>query len=620
MTCSPVRSRIGACLLAAVALMTGRSALALDVESVTWGFDGRFVPMTFNPVTITVSNNSRDPYEGDVALIQGSSAMSGDQLLIETGVYIEPFGVRDFQFFPFVADQWIEFSIGWGNNLDQRMRLDPARTVRFGPPATVLLRDAALSRQQRVRLPTFDEQNFPISVSGTDGLKAVVLDHVPRWDSLRQQALRDWVQAGGTVHLMQDDTGAFPRFAPPLEVFNEPTDAFDVGAGHVFRHPRSVASIDDDFVAQTLGIDPTQWNPDPSAMVAAPYQVDYQWSTPRAVAPMLRSLTRPNHNWPLIYLLSFVYLGVVFPGCWLIGRRRADFRITYPILLGAVVLFSLAFKTVGQRGYGEETAWNVVGTARPLGEGRWLTECWSNVFVTSGGEASFTHEADGLLYSTGGENESTRGRCTNRPNASCTLDIPPFSSVTMVHSGVMKGPALSAEVTSVDLESTPPRFEITMQGTIPSGTTARIIYDDDVYAPSINGQKYTAASATPLSTFLQPNGYGYAYNYNGYNADPSGTTIYDSAEMPLIAKVLKIGSDQTRENFHHPKDRVLLLLFAPAPEEFLQVANGPPKRQGRILYEFDLPLEPTPVKATEAPAAGGEAAADAAPATDSPAQ
>ena len=59
----------------------------------------------------------------------------------------------------------------------------------------------------------------------------------------------------------------------------------------------------------------------------------------------------------------------------------------------------MAFKTVGQRGYGEQTAWNAVGTAKRIAPGRFLAESWSNAFVTTGGMYTFKHKGEGQIYS-----------------------------------------------------------------------------------------------------------------------------------------------------------------------------------------------------------------------------
>jgi hypothetical protein len=567
------------------AVLFAAPARALDVASPEWGFGGTVVPMAFNPVTIEVMNNDREPFQGDVALFQGRSAIAGDIPLIERDLYIEPGGSRRLQFFPYISQQWNEFQLGWGPNFETKVNLlDETASLRFGPPTTVLLRDSGFLSRTNIGLPSFREDAFPISVSGTDGLKAVVLDHVPRWDNLRMQAFRDWIAAGGEVHLFFNDQGEHPKFPPPLEALNEPVETIALLGGRIHRHNLPITGIDKPFLNDVLGV----------ASVAQEraeqdnrrgFDYDYQWSTGTTIAPLLRSLTRPDHNWALIYALSFAYLAVVFPGCWLLGRRRADFRITYPVLIGAVVLFSLAFKSVGQRGYGEETAWNSVAVVRPLGEGRWLTQGWSNAFVTSGGEYTFEHKGDGLLYATSGTDDVRHGEATNRPNAHCMVDIPPFSSQTIVHSGVFKGPTFNVRITSADLSANPPQFHLAVEGALPTPLQARALSGKNMLTVVQVGEELQTQGAIPLNQSLQGIG---PYGYSMYDNETSPEAAYSSAEPTLLAESLRIGSDQQRDNFELPADQLRLFIYAPAPPEFLDVAGGPPKRNGWVLYAIDL--------------------------------
>lgn len=570
-------------LIVLVVLMAAgtRSAFALDVTEVEWGFDGKLVPMTFNPITVNVINDGRETFEGSVVLRMGDVSLGGELPIVESGLYLTPGEDRRVRFYPFISELPSSASLEWGQG--QRVSImNDMQAVRYGRPAVVQIINSSFSRVVQAKIPTFDEEIFPSSVTGLGGLKVVVLDHVPRWDAPRFQALRDWVEAGGTLHLFQGDTGEFPTFQAPLEVFNEPSDKIDVGSGRVYRHAARMSAIDEAFARTELGYENQQ---DPNEPNRRDYNYDYQWSLTSNLPPMLRSLTRPHHNWALIYLLSFAYLAVVFPGCWLLGRRRADFRITYPILIGAVVLFSLAFKTVGQRGYGEETAWNAVGIARPLGGGRWLTENWSNAFVTSGGEYTYKHAADGVLYSTGNTNDARGGRIENQPNGSFTADIPPFSSLTMLNAGVVTGPDWKVKLASVDRSGDPPQFKFTTEGQLPGGAM-RAIYKSSVYSIGGGGGTWSTSNASPLNQHLQVQRYGYGMYYD----TPSGQNVYDDAEVPMIARSLGVRNDQQRAEASLPADRVRFMIWGEAAPEFLNVTGGPTKRQGRMLYVFELPI------------------------------
>ncbi len=572
----------------AAVLLAARPAEALDVERWDWGFDGHVVPMVFNLLTVEVANNSPTAFEGKIALQEGNGIVRSDLPLVEEGLYIEPYGKRRLQFFPFINESWTEFTLIWGDKPEERLAVaGAANPLRNGPRATVLIRDAATSLQVRSKLPTFDEGDFPISVAGMDGLKGVVLDHVPRWDGLRMQAFREWIGAGGQVHLLKGVNGEYPKFPAPLEGLNDPSDAVSIGNGRVFHHAISVGEISDQFVGQTLGIKRQQED-----LSNRGYSNDYQYQPSNSIAPLLRDLTRPDHNWGLIYFLSFIYLLVVFPGCWLLGRRRADFRISYPALLAAVFLFSLAFKTVGQRGYGEETAWNAVGTAKRVAPGRFLTETWSNAFVTSGKMYEFKHKGDGLIYSSGGSNDTRRGECVNRPASKIVTEIPPFSSQTILHTSVVTAPDFNVELTRADLAGPVIELELALTGQVPQIFSLHGVYGSQLVNLTRDGNVVRSSGTLPLLNFVQNSNYGYS-PYRNYNSPRDPATIYLSAEQPLIARSLRLMDDtrSNNDNLQAPAGVVRVYLYAETPAEFLEIDGGPAKRQGRTLYVFDFPVD-----------------------------
>jgi len=567
-------------LLAGGFAWTGR-AEALDVDRVEWGFDGQVVPMVFNLLTVEVANNSTTPFEGNVSLQEGNGVTRIDLPLVERQLYIEPYGRRRLQFFPFITEQHAEFTLVWGDNADERYPVSNSSSspIRTGERAVVLLRDASTSRQLRSKLPTFDEADFPISAAGLDALRAVVIDHVPRWDPLRFQALRDWIGAGGQLHLLKMDSGEYPKFPPPLEALNEPSDSVVFGNGRIFHHSTTAAELSDEFVSSKLGL---RRGPDVGNQSYGGF--NYQYQPSHSIAPLLRDLTRPDHDWALIYFLSFVYLLVVFPGCWLLGRRRADFRISYPALLAAVFLFSLAFRTVGQRGYGEETAWNAVGTARRVAPGRFLTETWSNAFVTSGGMYSFKHKGDGLIYSSGGSNDTRRGECFNRPAPGIEIEIPPFSSQTIMHTGIVSAPDFNLEFRKVEAIATLLNLEIEMTGSIPNLHSMQAVHGGQRVTLVRSGNMLRSSSDSPFSSYAQTQN----TNYNAFQRNTSDPlSIYASAEVPLVVRNVWLASGRSESDLQVPKGIVRVFLYADMPPEFLEVDGGPEKRQGRLLYVFD---------------------------------
>jgi hypothetical protein len=582
-------ARLWSFLLIAGGLVGSSPVEALDVERVEWGFDGHVVPMVFNLVTIEVRNNTPTPFEGDVSLQEGSGVIRTDLPLIERQLYIEPYGSRRLQFFPFLTESNADFTLVWGDKAEERFPVSSQTSapLRTGPRSVVLLRDASTSRQLRSKLPTFDEADFPISAAGMDAVRGLVLDHVPRWDALRLQALRDWIGAGGQLHLLKMETGAYPTFPAPLEALNDPSDSFALGNGQIFHHPIKAVEISDQFVSTTLGI-----RRGPEDMNYRGYNnFNYQYQPSNSIAPLLRDLTRPDHNWGLIYFLSFVYLLVVFPGCWLLGRRRADFRISYPALLGAVFLFSMAFKTVGQRGYGEQTAWNAVGTAKRVAPGRFLAESWSNAFVTTGGMYTFKHKGEGQIYSSGGSNDTRRGECFNRPASGIEIEIPPFSSQTIMHTGIVTAPDFDLDFRKAEHNGNRVDLEIHLSGQVPTLRTMHAVYGNQRVVLTRSGNVLRPAGESPLSSYTQgQNPYGYNQYQQRNTSDPE--MIYSSAELPLVTRNVWLASESRNNNdLNLPNGLVRVFLYADMPAEFLEVEGGPEKRQGRMLYVFDHPLD-----------------------------
>lgn len=145
----------------------------------------------------------------------------------------------------------------------------------------------------------------------------------------------------------------------------------------------------------------------------------------------LKEMTKPEHNWILLHVMFWVYIALVFPGCYLLGKQWSDFRVVYAGLLGSVTVFSLLFSYVGQRGYGEASAVHSLVIAKSLPEGKLDVSSWLNVFVTNGADYEIRHNASGVLYSTCNDHEEVKGVINNGADAVFKVDIPPFSNREM---------------------------------------------------------------------------------------------------------------------------------------------------------------------------------------------
>ena len=193
------------------------TAHAVDVEQVIWGFDGRVIPYRFNVLSILVSNPTDQPY--DVTLRLARATRVGADL--DEAVFLSPFSSRWVQFYPYITSPQDQWHVAWGRHPSQRFYLSKPRT---GDMARVILTQSDRVASVSTSLKQLPEVLFPPMVSATENLEAVFLDHAPRWQEARRQALLDWIYGGGKLFLMQGNDGEYPTFSAELSVLNAPLD------------------------------------------------------------------------------------------------------------------------------------------------------------------------------------------------------------------------------------------------------------------------------------------------------------------------------------------------------------------------------------------------------------
>lgn len=581
----------------------------LRIEGVTWGFDGTVVANSFNPVSFSLHNDSNDPMNLPLKLERSDGVKTIDAPVGVAGpldpVFLAPNSSRRVQLFAYVQGNPGEFMLSWGRDPRQRLDLTANVQLEVGRPATVILFDPEAVTQRGSGMPRFDETFFPVSASGAAGLAGVVLDHDPRMQTIQQQAFLDWVRAGGVVHLTEQSEGVRPEFSGELAALNSPLDEQRFGAGLVVRHHIPMAEFNRDVAELTmLPRQPLQLKPAPeqdenAANSYTGYLMD--WDVANHVFMRVKQMTRPDHNWPLIYVMSFVYLALIFPGCWLIGRRKADYRLTYGAMLGAVVLFSMGFKQVGQRGYGEQTAMHAITIAQPLDGNRLLFRQWANLFVTDGDDYRIHHAGNGLLYSSGQSNEAVRGWIVSPPAGQFVADVPPFSSRTVAAAGVAETGGFTPLVEELAIGEKLDALRVRLDPPLAQPSViAQALYRDQLYdlQPAENGgyqlQKPSAAFETGLQTD-QWQQYGYNYGF-GYGDDVNTEELFATARGPMLAASVGVHNEETQKRFQLADDRVRIFLYAEMPESLyakLEYAAAPDaavqtKRDGRVLYAFDV--------------------------------
>jgi hypothetical protein len=215
-------------------------------------------------------------------------------------------------------------------------------------------------------------------------------------------------------------------------------------AGRIIRHDRDVNSFDKGswagvILGQVETVNP-ELTPDVAAMASnavvtpglEPFTSDdWEQFDTDTLLDRMRDQTRTDHNWPLIHLLCLTYIGLIFPGGWLLSRwRPGDYRLLFGGLLGLVTLFSLLLLVVGRRGAGEVETIHSLLLARTLDKERVSVSGWSGAFVATSGTYPLSHAGQGGLYSTGQQIEGVDGFITTQPPAHLEVTPPVRAPMT----------------------------------------------------------------------------------------------------------------------------------------------------------------------------------------------
>lgn len=564
-------------LLCAFIPLLAAPVRALEVKETRWGFDGRVVPGRFNILSVRVAQNGARAFDGEITLREsrGGESMVGAPFV--QPLFLTPGTERWVQFTPFVATEY-EWRLEWGRGAKERLNLDPAK---LGAPATVLLADPMSAFASENRLKVFPDDLFPATVAATDGLDAVALDHVPRWEAPRRAAFLDWLRRGGIVHVLRGASG-FPVFDGDLAPLNITVPRERVGAGLVVRHEATRAECGAEFLTQA-GYAPREIKGSENSVL---YGFD------QTLLRGLAGLTRPEIAWWLIYLLTLAYLTIIGPLHYRWSKRH-DYRVSLGIFFGTVVAFALAFIAAGRRGSGEVQIVNSVSIAHALGDRRFDVMQWASAFATDGDFYKLTHTAPANLYSMTSDVESVSGRILNGRDGHFEVDIPLYSSRPFLHRGTMSGDDTSMQVT----EWTNDKIVLQPGKNFPTGVKvmwARTgfgflqfaardgawVWDRTVNPPQQEKEVFAPAKLSALN--------GLQFQQTEW--------IWDNLDIPLMA--LAIGGVEGLPNRvparDLPRDQLQLLIYAPEPAGFHLQGKGFSREKGWVLYVQDVfkPIAP----------------------------
>ena len=618
----------GAITLCVLLLITMSSTACAQVQQSVqivqrvWGFDGRVVRGQFVPLSIEIDNLSDEPIEA-IAILRSVAGM-----LRETGgtlmqpVFLGPHSRRWVQFYPFIAGQ----TTSWRFELQT-----DAGAIQFDPiqqPESLLQTDALNMKEDSHALIAvvldragvtnkipgtvkhMPEDIFPPYSTATHGLHAMFLDHVPDWETPRQEAMVSWLKAGGQLHLMRDQNNQTLRFSGVMAALNEPFDEFYVGSGIVTRHDFQRAGLTRDVVAKA--VQPQQLsNSDQEEFTQFEKQYG-SYGYGQSVAEdddlfaELRQLTQPEHMWVLIFLLSLCYVGLIFPGCWILSKQRTlHFLVTYGTIAGLACTFSLMFLFIGRRGYGEATSLHSVAIARAEDDTHCSVMQMTTLFVTSGNTYSVDDKDHQTLLASGSSEENVEARITSGNTASFVSRIPPYSSQAIRSRRRIETDNWQLAVTRLsqqrdDLNS----LTIVFGDKFPNAPEVKcmVIHGRNVYRAKVDSTKRLielGGGREPLHTYCQPK--------TNYTMGAPLSQLVDAADDPdadpieacfkrmlpdLVRRSFVDDCVQNVNKFRLPEDRIRLLVYAPMLDSQHLDFSGDVRRSGRVLYVRDLLLNP----------------------------
>ncbi len=589
-------------------------ASALDVADYKWGFNGKVAPHRFNVLSVLLNNPTPQPYSGEVLLRKSlGGAGTVDATLVES-VTLSPNSSKWIQFYPYIVSDGGYSSENWrisyrGGSYDLPIpRVAKYQRVVLDDPNGVMAKGGSI----KFHLP---DNLFPPFVTATDALQLVALDHVPRWEEARRQAFLDWIYLGGTVVVLQEASGKFPDFTGPLSVLKTPLEDQMYGAGRVLRVPLTRPQFGEEELRQICAGLPKNYHipnteksddivdhVDDSQQGTVNPNIGFSDGTDpfksNSFLSQLKQMTKPDHNWVLLHLMFWVYIGLVFPGCYLLGKKWSDFRVVYAGLLGTVALFSLLFSYVGQRGYGEATAVHTVAIAKPLPDGQMDVASWSNIFVTGGADYEIRHNAFGSLYSTCNEHEQVKGEINNGAEAVFKVDIPPFSNRELASRAKMpfEGPKLTLsslkiqdgrlaelEMDVIGLKQDDAEKQFALIG----NTFYMLNWRDDKLVLAQEAGNAVAMLQVQQKHSQYP--YGYQNPYNQYGNQTTKVDRYNQMFDLLLSRSLSVSRVKDAEQLRLPPNMIRIYIYAKKmPGEFAIQNKRLGNQEGRVLYCINL--------------------------------
>ena len=591
------------------------SGPTLKVVEHTWGFDGRVQPGQFNPLSILLDNQTDEAIDASATLqrFQGMMSPAGGQYVQQ--VFIAPAARRWIQFYPYVANSYqTEWILAFdGEKVGQFTQPRPAYKLdsekEDQQPQVIILDKAETVSARPSTVKHLPENIFPPYASVTFGLHTVFMDHVPDWELPRQQAFLSWLKLGGRLHLLKDRRGEYPRFTGELADLNQPLTRYFVGSGVVSRLDVQREGLTETMVRRAVVLDALKDEDEEfeeflrqqkqlgrgvgQMIEIEPSSIDEQFFR------HMRELTLPDHAWWLIFLLALCYIGLIFPGCFLLSRnKQLHFLATYSALVGLSVIFSILFLAIGQRGYGESTTLQTLAVARSEDNIHWSVMQWNALFVTSGDSYQATARDQQSVYSTGETIDQAHAQIVPGNSGGITMQIPPFSTQTFVSRRRLASADWRLQISDIDLQTSGlVKLRIQTGDNFPASAASKYMvlagrrlyemkYDDSTRQLQLFGAKRR------LAEYCQPNfDFQYSNPWNQLEEVDLRTPterFYDESLPALVQRNLLDDLVNKVARYELPSDRLRLFVYTEVPDEFMISVSAEAASTGRILFVKDL--------------------------------
>lgn len=603
----------------------------IEVEYAEWGFDGRVVPRTFNLLTVGVQNRGDTPFEGTLRchrLLSATGSWSGAEILQD--IYIAPFSERIVQLYPYMLDEGEVWELRWGDGLEDAFQTERPQLT---SGSRVILNDPIANSGIRQGLKGFPENWFPVSVVVTDALRLVVMDHAPRWEEPRRDAFRDWLFRGGILHVLKEPTGRYPEV--PVPALNSDPRPERFGSGKIYWHDMTRDELSRAYIYEkmyatsqdlvsvvdrngsTFDIDPTS-----TEFIRRDeefFEAYAEWDSDRLIPTRLKEFLKPNHEWPLIYMLSGVYLLALFPGGYLVVRLKIDYRYSLLALIVVVAGFSWLFSVMGARGYGESTSTTSVATARQLPDGRWDVEQWNSLFVTSGGDYAIRAAGSFPIVSTVENLERVSGVLKNGRDGQFAVDMPPFTYRTFasraeVPLGEFRAKVVNAKIAASEMQSSDDPLEpgegddskrlrslkIETEGILASEIrSALVLHGDSMYRVNVEALQSGAGNIIDESGLRFSVEFNLSRQFQRFSRKRMATPddVLDQFSKWLVARDLQLRRRADITDLRLPAGEARLYVHADLPSELVCQNAADPEapfgsHKGRIVYRIDLSIPP----------------------------